>query len=180
MALRAKKEEEDVREKVLDVNASMQGTLTFKDPVNLRINGNFEGSLDTKGSLTIGENASVKAKITGESIVIAGKVNGDIVAERELKLMSTAHMLGDVKTPIISIMEGAIFQGNCKMIFEDRKTSVNQNNLTVEELAKYLEVEVSSILEWVNNNKIPAQRAGNTWRFDKAKVDEWIVNEKIK
>ena len=56
--------------KVLDVDASMQGTLTFKDPVNLRINGSFEGRLDTKGMLTIGENASVRADIHGDEIVI--------------------------------------------------------------------------------------------------------------
>ena len=42
-------------EKVLDVNASMQGTLRFDDPVNLRINGKFEGTLDTKGMLMVGE-----------------------------------------------------------------------------------------------------------------------------
>ena len=35
-----------VREKILDVDASMQGTLSFNDPVNLRINGKFEGKLN--------------------------------------------------------------------------------------------------------------------------------------
>ena len=51
---------EETMEKVLDVDATMQGTLTFRDPVNLRINGSFEGNLDTKGNLTIGENATVR------------------------------------------------------------------------------------------------------------------------
>ena len=60
--------------KILDVDASMQGTLTFKDPVNLRINGDFEGKLDTKGILTISANAFVRADINGDEIVISGKV----------------------------------------------------------------------------------------------------------
>ncbi len=50
------------QKKILDVDASMQGSLTFRDPVNLRINGKFEGSLDTKGELTVGENAHIQAK----------------------------------------------------------------------------------------------------------------------
>ena len=48
-------------EKTLDVDASMQGSLIFKDPVNLKINGRFEGTLNTKGNLMIGEHATVNA-----------------------------------------------------------------------------------------------------------------------
>ncbi len=68
-------------EKVLDVDASMQGTMVFKDPVILRINGKFEGSLTTRGNLTIGENAVVDADIEGDDITIAGVVNGNINAK---------------------------------------------------------------------------------------------------
>ena len=55
----AKKER--IEDKILDVDARMQGTIIFKDPVNLRINGSFEGKLETRGRLTIGENARVGA-----------------------------------------------------------------------------------------------------------------------
>ena len=67
-----KKDKRHEAEKILDVDAAMQGSLIFKDPVNLRINGRFEGTLNTKGSLMIGENAVVDADISGDSIVIAG------------------------------------------------------------------------------------------------------------
>ena len=76
-------------EKVLEVDASMQGTLTFRDPVNLKINGKFEGTLDTRGFLTIGENAVVNASIKGEAITILGKVNGNITAQNVLRILST-------------------------------------------------------------------------------------------
>ncbi|MBU1783819.1 MAG: polymer-forming cytoskeletal protein, partial [Candidatus Omnitrophica bacterium] len=62
----------EVEEKVLDVNAAMQGTLRFDDPVNLRISGKFEGTLDTKGKLMVGNKAEIKANITGEIIHIDG------------------------------------------------------------------------------------------------------------
>ncbi len=56
-----------IEEKILDVDAAMQGTLKFKEPVNLRINGRFEGTLEIKGNLTIGQTAIVLADIIGDT-----------------------------------------------------------------------------------------------------------------
>ena len=58
-------------EKILDVDAAMSGSLTFRDPVNLRINGKFEGTLETRGTLVIGPSAVVKANIICDYIKIA-------------------------------------------------------------------------------------------------------------
>src|SRR3989338_280695 len=110
------KKRDEAEEKILDVDASMQGTIAFKDPVNLRINGSFEGKLDTKGSLTIGENARVKANITGDRIIVAGKVTGDIVATLGLSIISPAVVRGNVITPVISITEGAVLEGQLSML----------------------------------------------------------------
>ena len=79
-------------EKILDVNATMQGSLVFNEPVNLRISGKFDGNLDVKGNLMIGEHAEVKADILGENIVIGGRVSGKIKATRILTLSSTADV----------------------------------------------------------------------------------------
>ena len=165
-------------QKILDVDASMQGTLTFKDPVNLRINGSFEGRLDTKGSLIIGENASVQADINGEEIVVGGKITGNITAQKSLQLLSRAHVVGDITSPVLSIEAGAVIQGKCQMIgrYADQQTST----LNADQLAKYLEVEVSNILTWADSGKIPAFKEGSDWRFDRARVDEWIAREKAK
>ncbi|MFC1593733.1 polymer-forming cytoskeletal protein [Candidatus Omnitrophota bacterium] len=158
-------------EKILDVDASMQGTLSFKDPVNLRINGTFEGNLDTKGTLTIGETAVVSAQIEGENIMIAGKVKGDILASQRVVLFPTGVLQGDIKTPRLNIVEGAVFEGNVHML---------QDVLDITELSKYLEIENSSLLEWANNGKIPAFKDGNSWKFDRKKVDEWVASGKIR
>lgn len=162
-------------QKILDVDASMQGTLTFKDPVNLRINGDFEGKLDTKGSLTIGENATVRADILGEEIVIAGKVTGNVTAQKQLKILSAAHVVGDIITPLLSVEAGSVIQGRCQML---NYPSQRGGIFTADELAKYLEVEVANILKWADSGSIPAFKEGDEWRFDRAKVDEWIAREK--
>jgi len=163
--------------KILEVDASMQGTLMFKDPVNLRINGSFEGKLDTKGSLIIGENASVHADINGDEIIIGGKITGNIVAVNSLKVLSNAHIVGDINTPSLSVETGAIIHGKCQML---TGASMKGGIFNIDELAKYLEVEVSNILEWANSGKIPAFKEGNDWKFERPRIEEWIAKEKAK
>ncbi len=175
MTRRDKKHE---TEKVLDVDASMQGTLIFKDYVNLRINGTFEGVLNTKGNLMIGEQAVINADITGESIVIAGKVTGNITALKDLKLISPARVIGDIKSPLLSIAEGAVFDGTSKMM--GKADSLTDKTMTPDDLAKYLEIETSLVHEWASSGKLPGIKNGDAWRFERAKIDEWVAQGKIK
>lgn len=173
-----KRDKKHEAEKILDVDASMQGTLIFKDSVNLRINGRFEGVLNTKGSLMIGEQAVVNADITGEAIVIAGRVSGNITALKSLKIIAPARLSGDVKTPLLSIAEGATFDGNSKM-FSQTKDYI-ENIMNADDLAKYLEIDSNLVHEWANSGRLPATRDGNAWRFERSKIDEWIAQGKIK
>jgi len=175
-----RKSNEEPREKILDVDASMQGTLSFNDPVNLRINGKFEGKLQTKGSLTIGEHATVRADITGENIVIAGKVDGNITAKSTIKLIAPACVVGDIKTPVLSIDEGAVLEGHCNMMREGKSSESGSVTWTIDEVAKYLEVDRSTVREWADTGKLPAVKDGLKWKFEKNKVENWLTSEKIK
>ena len=160
-----------MEEKILDVDASMQGTLTFKDAVNLRINGKFEGNLDTKGSLTIGQTALVNADIHGENIIVAGKIKGRIIASERLTLLPTALVQGEIFPAKLNVTEGAIFEGTCRML---------RDYLNAEEVARYLEVDLNSILEWASAGKLPGHKEGNDWKFERKNVDAWIASGKIK
>lgn len=173
------KKKEEFQEKILDVDASMQGTISFKDPVNLRINGSFEGKLDTRGNLTIGENAKVTANIHGDNIVVAGKVSGDVVASRSLALLTSATLKGNVTTPRLSILEGAVLQGLVSM---QNATSSDGLDvfLTLKDVAQYLEVESRIIEEWASAKKIPARLENGNWIFTKAEVDQWIQQERAR
>jgi excisionase family DNA binding protein len=175
----ANKKKEEIQEKILDVDASMQGTISFKDPVNLRINGSFEGKLDTRGNLTIGENAKVTANIHGDNIVIAGKVSGDVVATQSLSILGTATLKGNLATPRLSIGEGAILQGLVSM----QGISVSDGSdvsLTLKDVAQYLEVEARVVEEWASSKKIPARFDNGHWIFSKAEVDQWIQQERAR
>jgi excisionase family DNA binding protein len=159
-----------MEEKILDVDAAMQGTMSFKDPVNMRINGKFEGNLDTKGNLTIGQTATVLADIVGDNIVIGGRVKGRVTAKESLTLLPTAIVEGDIFPARLNITEGAILEGRCSMLHDF---------LNAEELARYLEVDLNSVMEWASSGKVPGQREGNSWRFERKSIDSWIASGKI-
>jgi excisionase family DNA binding protein len=158
-------------EKVIEINAQMQGEMIFADPVNLKINGRFTGRLESRGTLTIGQTAQVEANINGENIVVAGKVKGNVIAKKMLVLMPGAVLTGDISTPKLNIVEGAIFQGRCQML---------DDYLSVEELAQFLEIENSAILELASTGKIPALREGENWRFERSKIEQWASSGKLK
>ena len=171
MAFRDRKETREPEEKSIEISAQMQGTLSFKDPVNLRINGNFNGVLQTRGTLTIGSTAFVEADINGDNIVIAGKVRGNIVAQTMLVLMPGSVLTGDITTPKLNIVEGAVFQGRCQMM---------EDFLNISELSKYLEIDPPSIIELANSGKIPAVRNGEDWQFERDKIDSWAASGRVR
>lgn len=169
MALRSRKpEKEDI--KSIEISAGMQGSLAFKDAVDLKINGNFNGSLITKGTLSIGRDAQVEANIVGDNIIIAGKIKGDITANKMLVLMETASLRGDISTPKLNIVEGAVFHGNCQMM---------EGFLNIEQLANYLEIDQNEIEQLANSGKIPGTKTGESWRFDRSQIDEWASTGRI-
>lgn len=159
-----------VEEKIIDVDASMQGNLSFKDPVNIRINGKFEGTLNTKGSLTIASTANVVADVTGDNIIVGGRLKGRITARERLTLLPSAIVEGEIYPVRLNVAEGAIFEGRCLMLHDF---------LNAEELARYLEVDMSSILEWANTGKVPAVKEGDRWKFDRKAIDSWVATDKV-
>jgi len=165
------KEPENEENKAIEISAQMQGSLSFNDPVNLKINGEFKGSLQTKGTLTVGVKASVEANVIGDNIVVAGKVRGDINASKMLVLMPTAILTGNISTPKLNIVEGAIFQGNCQM-YEDL--------LDIDEVASYLEIDLAEIEALANSGKIPAKRTGDKWKFERHQIDHWASSGKLR
>jgi excisionase family DNA binding protein len=157
-------------EKTLDVDAAMQGSLSFKDAVNLRINGKFEGNLETRGNLTVGQTATVNADIIGDNVIIGGRVKGRVTARERLTLLPTAIVEGDIYPAKLNIAEGAILEGNCSMLHDF---------LNAEELARYLEVDLNSIMEWANSGRMPALKEGSGWKFERKAIDSWVASGKI-
>lgn len=99
---------------VLGRETSFRGTMRFSD--SLKIDGRFEGNIESEGSLYIEKGAEVKAQIRVRSIVVGGKVVGNIEALEKLEMLESGKIFGNVRTPNLKIAEGVEFDGECEMI----------------------------------------------------------------
>ena len=90
-----------------------KGTISYSGTV--RIDGYLDGEIHTDGVLLIGEEAVIQAKITAATIICKGKVTGDIIAKECVKLRAPAVMNGSVKTPVLSMEDGVLFNGALEM-----------------------------------------------------------------
>jgi cytoskeletal protein CcmA (bactofilin family) len=109
----------------LDAGSRISGKLYFETPA--RIDGQVEGEILAKDSLTIGESAVVAAQIKAASVIVAGKVSGDIIAVHRIEIKPSAKVLGNITAPTLAIQEGALFEGHCAMQAEahdERKVTV--------------------------------------------------------
>ncbi|MEZ4753727.1 MAG: polymer-forming cytoskeletal protein [Bdellovibrionota bacterium] len=100
-------------EAFLGKGSKVNGKISFDGPAS--IDGNVEGEIEAKNKLTIGEAANIKATVRGAEIIIRGTVQGDVIASTKLSLQKPARVSGNISGPAISIEEGVVFEGNCKM-----------------------------------------------------------------
>ena len=82
---------------------------------NLRIEGKFNGQIESQGDVTVGEYAEARSNIQAKEVIIAGKVYGDIAATGKLTITPTGQMFGDVSSASLIIMEGGALSGTSTM-----------------------------------------------------------------
>jgi cytoskeletal protein CcmA (bactofilin family) len=97
----------------LDSGTKVSGKLSFDGPT--RIDGQVDGEIAGKDSLTIGESAVVTAQIKAAAIIVAGKVSGDIIASTRIEIRPSAKVIGNLTAPVLVVHEGALFEGHCSM-----------------------------------------------------------------
>jgi cytoskeletal protein CcmA (bactofilin family) len=108
----------------LDRGSKASGKLHFEGAA--RIDGDLDGEVDGK-EITIGESAEATAQIRADSIVVSGRVKGDITATQRIELRATATVIGNITSPKLVVHEGAVFEGHCSMgqvLDGDRKIRV--------------------------------------------------------
>ncbi len=90
-----------------------KGVVTFDGTV--RIDGRLEGEIHTTGTLIVGEHAIIKGLISAATVVTSGKINGTITTTDNIQMLKPGIVIGDLRTPAISIEDGAHFHGLCDM-----------------------------------------------------------------
>ena len=98
---------------LLSRGVSIKGTVKFAN--ELLIDGEVEGTIDSTGSLTVGEHASIKGEIRSKSVKVRGTVEGDIFATERCELQAGCTLQGDIEAPRLVVDENATFLGSAKV-----------------------------------------------------------------
>src|SRR5215471_11359980 len=100
---------------------------------DLFLDGHVSGAIELKGhTLTIGPNGQVKANINARSVVLHGKLEGDILASDRVELRKSAIMVGSINTQRVSVEDGAYLNGQVDTQKEAPKTEAQaQPRITV-------------------------------------------------
>ncbi|MBN2323162.1 MAG: polymer-forming cytoskeletal protein [Spirochaetes bacterium] len=87
----------------------------------LRIDGVFFGKVVTNGKVLVGKNGRAECDIIAGTVVIGGKVKGEVIATERITLLSTGELIGTIRTPRLIIEEGVVFDGTCEIIEDKNK-----------------------------------------------------------
>jgi len=104
---------------VLGPDVEIKGNIKFTG--ELAFEGKLDGEIHTDGTLNLGDGAVVNGNITATSVVVRGKVNGNITAKEKIDIKAKAELFGDIRASKLAVEEGVTFVG---------KTEVNPNKVS--------------------------------------------------
>jgi cytoskeletal protein CcmA (bactofilin family) len=97
----------------LSKGVSFKGVIHFDGVI--RIDGRLEGEVHTSGTVIVSDSAVVTGMVSAGTVVTSGKINGTVTATEKVQMLKPGVMIGDVRTPAISVEEGSHFHGLCDM-----------------------------------------------------------------
>ena len=104
---------------VLNSDVEIKGNIKFSGELSL--DGKLEGEIHTDGVLQLGDGAVINGNINAQSVVIRGKVHGNVNAKEKIEIKSKAELFGDIRASKLVIEEGVTYVG---------KTEVNPNKVS--------------------------------------------------
>ena|ERR1041385_3122127 len=103
---------------VLNSDVEIKGNLRFAG--ELTFEGKLDGEINSDGTLLLGDSAVVNGNINAGSVVVRGKVNGNVSAKDKIDIKAKSELFGDIRASKLVIEEGITFVG---------RTEVNPNKV---------------------------------------------------
>jgi cytoskeletal protein CcmA (bactofilin family) len=97
----------------LDAGSHLRGDLHFED--TFRIDGKLTGKVDSDGDLYVGERGEVEGEVRVGRLFVSGRVDAVVKALR-VEVAAGGQLRGEVETPTLVIDEGAVFEGQSRMV----------------------------------------------------------------
>lgn len=108
-------ENTDKEIQMLGPQSVLEGNLVFEG--TLFLNCHVKGAIESRtGAIVIGEDAVIHADVFVRTATIIGEIKGMVCATERVELRGPARFYGTLKSPVVQIEAGAIFEGRCSMM----------------------------------------------------------------
>lgn len=109
-------------------------------PGFLKIDGDVNGDLVSKGRIVVSENARVCGNVRATAVVVGGIIKGDVIASESIDITSSGMVIGDIITRRLKVAENVLIHGFCyarndKVGFEDAE-KFYKNRQALENIAR--------------------------------------------
>lgn len=118
-----KKNKFDTIETFIGQNTVLNGNISTEKTI--RIDGKMTGNIEKSAGVIIGDAASLKGDINSNYVLVSGTVEGNITATEYVELFNKSKIIGNIQTKMISISEGAVFEGRSLMLNNGENSTVN-------------------------------------------------------
>ena len=91
---------------------------------DLTIDGQVEGTINLKENvLTVGKEGHVNATVNARTILVEGKVEGDLKGDEQVVVQRSGNVRGNIVAPRVTLEDGCKFKGSIDMDVETSASS---------------------------------------------------------
>jgi len=97
------------------IGENTEFTGSFSGGENIVVRGHVRGESDVNGAVVVTETGRWEGRLKADIAIVAGVVNGDIIAREKIEILAGAKITGNLSSPVIAIESGAIHEGHMEM-----------------------------------------------------------------
>lgn len=103
----------DAQTSVVSRDTTWKGDLDTKGSIH--VHGRVEGTITAAREVYVAEDAEVEATILAATVIIAGKVQGEVRCSSRFEMLPSGRVDGNIQAPSLVIHEGASISGQFRM-----------------------------------------------------------------
>jgi cytoskeletal protein CcmA (bactofilin family) len=108
-------------ESVIAAELTIEGKISGAGDV--RIAGRFKGDVNVDGNFRIDSGARLEGQVHASVVVVGGELLGNIDAAKQVDVLSTGVIVGDVKAAAITVAAGSRMRGHVEFGWDEKHTA---------------------------------------------------------
>ena len=118
---------------IIGPEMEIKGDVSVKG--DLLVYGTIHGDVKSSGDIITAKHSGLHGSMESQNASISGKIKGNLTIKSKITLKKNAHLEGDLKAAIITLEEGAKFDGMCNMVNQklNNATTINRSFKTANE-----------------------------------------------